>query len=280
MMTQPQIEKDQSGPSTGVKLAYVILFGSGLGMYHIVAAGEWSSILTMAAMLQTFAFALLGVQIMSSGHAVGISARALILDALALVFRLSSTTWLNGYIPVDASGDWAYQAVDICSLVICLWLLHQVLVVRKSTYQESEDSFPIVQVCSISFILAVLLHADMNDRPIFDTIWMTGLFISVFAVLPQLWLCQKAGGRVEAFTSHYIAAMAVARVLSGLFMWQAREDITSMEWVEGWNQGLYAILGAYFLHMVLLLDFGYYYVKALLKGDIVGRLQLGEDCWV
>jgi len=279
-MTLSEIEKSGSAPSAGVVAAYVTLIGSGIGMFHIVAEGEFSSILTMAAMLQTFAFALLAMQIVSSGHVVGISARALILDALALAFRLSSTTWLNGYIPVDASGDWAYQAVDVCSLVLCLWLLHQVINVQKSTYLGSEGSFPIVQVCTISFILAVLLHADMNDRPIFDTIWMTGLFISVFAVMPQLWLCQKAGGRVEAFTSHYIAAMAVSRVLSGLFMWHAREDITSMEWIEGWNHGVYAILGAHFMHIVLLGDFTYYYLKALFKGDIVGRLQLGEDCWV
>jgi len=272
--------KNTKGPSAGVMAAYGVLFMSGLGMFHIVAEGEFSSILTMAAMLQTFAFALLGMQIASSGNVVGISARALILDALALLFRLSSTTWLNGYIPVDASGDWAYQAVDVCSLVICVWLLHQVLSVQKSTYQEAEDSFPIAQACCLSLFLAVILHADMNDRPIFDTIWMTGLFISVFAVLPQLWLCQKAGGRVEAFTSHYIAAMAVSRLLSGLFMWHAREDITSVEWVEGWNHGVYAILGAHFMHIVLLGDFTYYYLKALFRGDIAGRLQLGEDCWV
>ena len=48
----------------------------------------------------------------------------------------------------------------------------------------------------------VVLHGNMNGRPIFDALWMAGLFINTIAVLPQLWLVTKTGGRVEALTSH------------------------------------------------------------------------------
>merc|ERR1719401_2485473 len=105
-------------------------------------------------MLQCLAFALLAVQTIASGSARGISARALALDALALCCRLSSTTWLNGYLPVDASGDWFYQAVDACSLMLVLWLLHQLLVVQRSSYQSEEDSFPVLPMTLVAFIFA------------------------------------------------------------------------------------------------------------------------------
>jgi len=62
--------------------------------------------------------------------------------------------------------------------------------------------------------LAALLHADEDRRVIFDTLWMAGLFVSVVAVLPQLWLITKSGGRVEALTSHYVAALALSRVMA------------------------------------------------------------------
>ena len=80
----------------------------------------------------------------------------------------------------------------------------------------------------------------MNDNPLFDTLWMTGLFTGVVAVMPQLWLIIKTGGRAEAMTSHYVAAMALSRILSGIFMWEAREDITSKPWIEGFQHGIVA----------------------------------------
>jgi len=249
-------------------------------MYHLIAAQQFSSILTMSAMLQTFAFGLLGMQITSSGHAQGISARALALDALALVCRLCSTVWLDGYLPVDASGDWAYQAIEACSLALVLWLLRQVLVVQKSTYQEREDSFPIIPVALGAILLAAVFHPDMDDMPLFDTLWMASVNISAIAVLPQLWLSARAGGRMEALTSHYIVAMALSRVFSGLFMWHARQDISCQPWIKGMNHGIWAIGFAHMLHMILLGDFTYYYIRSLAKGGISSSLDLGEAMWV
>merc|ERR1719446_1347917 len=123
-------------------------------------------------MVQTFAFALLGMQIVVAGHVRGISARALALDALALICRLSNTVFLDGYLPSDASGDWMYQAVDICSLALVLWLIYQVMVVHKHTYQEAEDSFPSIHVALWAVALAFIFHPDMDDFPLFDSLWM------------------------------------------------------------------------------------------------------------
>ena len=59
-------------------------------------------------MVQCLAVVLLGLQMISTGSASGISARALLLDALAICCRLPSTLWLNGYLPVDASADYVF----------------------------------------------------------------------------------------------------------------------------------------------------------------------------
>jgi len=264
-------------PPSQVTGAYAVGLGMTFAMYHLIAAGEFSSILTMAVMLQCLAFALLCLQTLVTGHCAGISARALGLDALALCCRLSSTTWLHGYLPVDASGDWVYQAVDFCSLALVLWLLRRLFTEQRFSYQAEEDTFPLAPMVLGSFLLAALLHADMNARPIFDTLWMAGLFVSVVAVLPQLWLIARTGGRVEALTSHYIAVLAISRALSGTFMWHARFDITCEPWIEGVNHAIWAILGAHALHMLLLGDFAYYYIRAVIKGGLGCRLELGED---
>merc|ERR1719155_388999 len=74
-------------------------------------------------MVQCLGMVLLALQMISTGSAAGISARALTLDALAICCRLSNIVWFNGYLPVDASGDFIFQAIDVCSLVILAWLL-------------------------------------------------------------------------------------------------------------------------------------------------------------
>ncbi|CAE7718334.1 kdelr1, partial [Symbiodinium sp. KB8] len=204
----------KKAPPNKVITAYGVFLTAALAVYHFIANGEFSAILTLAVIFQCLGFALLCVQVLLTGTCTGISARALALDAWALCFRLSSTLWLHGYLPVDASGDWAYQAVDVVSLVLVLWLLHSLFFEKKHSYQEEQDTFPATPVVLACLVLAAIFHADMNARPVFDTLWMAGLFISAVAVLPQLWLISKTGGKVEPLTSHYIAAMAISRALS------------------------------------------------------------------
>jgi uncharacterized protein with PQ loop repeat len=261
-------------------MTYGVFIMSAGAVWHFVADGAFSSILTMAVMVQCLGVALLALQMVSTGSASGISARALSLDALAICCKLSSTLWLNGYLPVDASGDHVFQLFDICSLAIFAWTLYQILVVNRHSYQAEEDSLPILPMTLGAFVLACLLHGNMNGRVIFDTLWMTGLFVSTIAVLPQLWLITKTGGCIEALTSHYIAAMAVSRAMSGIFMWHAHADITCVSWIGNFNHTGWAILAAHLLQMLLLGDFGYYYVKAVLKSGLNCVINTVEDCGV
>jgi hypothetical protein len=259
---------------TQVTAAYIILLVGVGTVYHFVAAGEFSVILTMAVMFQCSAVALLAMHVLSKGNAKGVSARALCLEALSFACRLSSTTWLNGYLPVDASGDMVYQAVDVCSLLMVLGLLYHVLVQWRSTDEAGMDSLPVMPMVIGSLVVAAVFHADMNSRPLFDTLWMAGLLIGVVAVLPQLWLISHNGGVIQACEGHYIALMAVSRILSGTFMWHARHDITCTPWVEGWNHAVPAILFAHAVHLLLLGDFAYYYVKSVAVKGLSASIDL------
>merc|ERR1719399_986834 len=120
----------------GVVLVYVVFVAVALLVYHWVAGGEFSAILTLSAVFQCLAFSLLGVQALSSGSVQGISAKSLTLDALALACRLSSTTWLEGYLPADQTGDYLYQAFDALSLAMVLCLLYRVLNAKRSSCEE------------------------------------------------------------------------------------------------------------------------------------------------
>jgi hypothetical protein len=256
----------------------MLFLAAAAGLYHIVAGEDtFSALFTVAEMLQCLAMLLLSAQVLSSGSAAGISARAVGLEALASCCRLSSTLWLNGYLPVDESGDYFYQCVDICTLAASLWLLHQVLIEKRSSYEAAADSFPLLPIVIGAFLLAALFHANMNSRPIFDTLWMAGLFIGSVSVMPQLWQIMHTGGRVGMLMSHNIAAMALGRLLSGVFMYLAREDVTCDQWVEGVEHAMIAVLGAHLLHLLLLADFAYLYIKAVATQGIQCEIEL--DCF-
>jgi len=254
----------QKGPPTHVTVAYTFVLLSMFGVNHCIAGGQFCVVMTFSVMFQCLAVVFLAMQSLSTNSASGISAQALVLEALSLCFRLSSTLWLNGYLPADKSGDFLFQAVDVCSLVIVIWLLHRVLVVQSSTYQASDDSLSIAPIILVSMVLAMLFHGDMNGKPLFDALWMASLFIGVAQVLPQLWLIAQKGC-VDALTSHYIAALAISRLFSGAFMWVSRNQITSKPWVDGINHASWLILVAHAFHLLLLADFGYYYGKAVVK---------------
>ena len=101
----------------------------------------------------------------------------------------------------------------------------------------------------------------------------TGLNLRIVAVVPQLGLVMQTGGKSEALVSH--AAMAVSRILSGLFMWEAKHHITCNEWIyEGFSHGIVAILTAHLLQMCVLGDFAYYYCRSIMQKGLGGSVDM------
>merc|ERR1719440_2764286 len=88
----------------GVALVYILFISLVLMVHHLLAGGELSAILTLSAIFQWLAFCLLTVQVLQTGNVSGISAKTLQLEAVSIVCRLCSTSWLNGYVPSDYTG--------------------------------------------------------------------------------------------------------------------------------------------------------------------------------
>merc|ERR1719182_711327 len=74
----------------------------------------FSSFLTLGAGFQCLGFVLLALKVQNQSGASGLSGKTLAMYALTLCFRLSSTVHLNGYLPVDQTGDWLLDALHIC----------------------------------------------------------------------------------------------------------------------------------------------------------------------
>jgi len=254
---------------------YAVFVTVAVLVYHMIAEREFSAVLTLSAIFQCLAFSLLAFQALT-GSVDGISVKSLQLDAMALACRLSSTTWLEGYLPSDQTGDYLYQTFDAFSLGMLLWLLYRVMNLQDKNADTGKDGLPAAPFALGSLVLATIFHGDLDDRPFFDTMWMCGLFVSAVAVLPQLWVMTHSHDKVPALTSHFIAMMAFSRVLSGSYMWYAHSEITCEPWFGNFQHAGYAILAAHAVHLLLLADFAYFYGKNLATKGLNSPLVLPE----
>lgn len=261
-------QKSIASSAKGTMSVYACVLAVSWWVYDFVAGGAWTSILTLSAIAHCFGLAFLCVQIHTNRSAAGISARALLLDGLAVSMRLSSTLFYHGYLPSDKSGDMVYQLSDLCALALIIHLLYNVRVRMCSTYQYDDDDMRLAPMVVGAILLGAILHGDLNDSHIFDSMWLSGLFVSVVAALPQYWMISKSCGQVKVHTAHYMAATAVDRILSGTFMWYVRPHITCIPWVGNFQHTSWAVLLAHLVHLVLLSDFAYYYASALLTQGV------------
>lgn len=276
-MTSGSITSTKGAATNATTAVYVAFVMVALLIYHWIAEGEFSAVLTVSAIFQSLAFCLLAVHSIATDSVQGISANGLKLEAFALACRLSSTTWLEGYLPADTTGDYLYQAFDALSLAMVLWLLYRAFTLQSAKNEDAGDSLAATPLGLGAFVLACLLHGDLNDRPIFDALWMCGLFAGTIAVMPQLWLMAQKQRSAPAMTSHYVAVMALSRVMSGTYMWHAHTEISCEPWIKGFNHSGYAILAAHAVHLFLLADFAYFYVKNLANRGLTAPLELPES---
>jgi len=263
-MYAQHMQPGAKGESSNMLIAWLCFLGMGAWIYHEIAEEMFTSILTLGVLAQALAFLLLYMQISASQSVAGISGRCLILHALKLCFRLSTTLWLQGYLPADASGEWIYQLGDIASLLLVLKILFSIFFEYKASYEHKDDTLDLKGMIMSAVALAIVFHPDLIDWVPFDILWTIHLYIDTVAMVPQLWMISKAGGKVKGLTAHYIAAILLSNLLTGLFWFHAIAELRGLNMV---NIAGLAINGAHLVQLLLLLDFAYFYVKACVQGQ-------------
>jgi len=263
MYAQHVMQPEAKGESSNMLMAWLCFLGIGAWVYHEIAEKKFTAILTLSAFAQALAFLLLQMQVSASRSVAGISGRALILHLVKLCCRLGTTLWLEGYLPADKSGDWIYQVCDILSVLLVLQILFSIFVKHKDSYQSQHDTLDLKNMIMGAVALAIVLHPDLIDWAPFDILWTVHLYVDAIAMVPQLWMISKAGGKVQGFTAHYIAATMLSNILCGLFWFFAVPELRERNLV---NVCGLAINGAHMVQLLLLLDFAYFYGKACLQG--------------
>jgi len=242
-----------------VVFSYFVVVTMVLVLWHLYSDRDFSFMITLAGAMQTLGFFMLLSKMNSRKSAAGVSSKTLQMYALVLLFRLNSTMVKNGYLPIDATGDWAYQALDLTSLVLVFQALYTIHKRYRDSYQAEHDSLPIWSMVLPLMLLSSVLHGDLNHDWYFDSVWTFSMYLDTVAMLPQLWLLVHKGGAVEALTSHYVAMIFFSRFLTFIFWYTGFHELAPK--TGGFNKMGFLLTGCHGLQVLLSADFMYHYFR-------------------
>lgn len=256
---------DRSGMRSSILMAYAAFGFFWFFVWGNVSSLKFSAILTGASCVQCLGFLILTVKVHGSKSVKGISSKMLEMFVLFYSTRLTSTCLKNGYIPQDKTGDYMYQVLDACSLLLVAHLLYCVHKIYAHTYQEEYDRLSLLTLVVPCLVLAWFVHGTFNKNFFFDTCWALSTNLESLVMVPQLWMMACQGGKVDTVTAHFVTAVVVSGVMTYTFWWFNFQSVVKKGTVTaGW-----AIIVAHGLKLVLCADFMYYYTLAFLDGTSV-----------
>lgn len=254
--------KENARANVFIVIVYVSLLSLKLVIWHHFSSKDFSVICTLAGIVQMGAFYLLLHKMQVNKSAIGLSSKTLQMYVLAICFRLSSTMVKNGYLPVDRSGDWVYQASDVASLLLVFQLLFFIHKRYRNSYQDDLDTMPIYKFIPACVLLGCVLHGNLNKSPFFDKMWTIGMWFDAIAMLPQLWMLTAKGGEVEALTANFVALVFASRCMTWWFWYTGYSELGPKPGTPeygGFNKVGILIMAGQSLGLMISADFMYHY---------------------
>lgn len=247
----------------------------GLALLLLVAGSfvyqdtQWSTFSTLSLYILSIATLNLLVFVVARQSVSGISMKMIGLQGTSCAIRLAGTSWLNGYVPVDSTGDGLYQVLDLSIVMMSFFIFyHGQFGWYRWTYEPAQDTFPAFAAFQVCVLLAIFFHPALNRRFLFDTMWMVSLNFDCISAWPQVWMMSKNPGQTMAFTSHFVFLLFMSRAMNFMFWWRSFPELGNgarYDWIG--NMVVFTI----FMSLVLVADFIFYYVRALGKCALSGE---------
>mmetsp|Transcript_92870 Transcript_92870/g.248472 ORF Transcript_92870/g.248472 Transcript_92870/m.248472 type:complete len:296 (-) Transcript_92870:12-899(-) len=252
-------------------MAYKLFALAVLAIWLFVQEFSLSSFITLASAVQGFAFLLLARQAGEEGSMRGISRKMLFTYALALCFRLWSTLFYLGYLPVDYSGYFVYQGTDVLTLLVVVNLLSKALQRYPSA---DEDSFWVSVPIAGALVLGWLVHPNLDNVEHADAAWMSSLWLEAAAFCPQIWMVSRAG-RCRSLTAHFVALSFASRCIVALFWLEAHPQLgVANHWTSWDSCPSCFVLAAYSCQVLVISDFMFAYLRSARRPQMDSVMEL------
>jgi len=214
---------------------------------------QWAS-----ALAEAFGLLTLGRKIKTQKSVAGISGHSFLMYCIVYAFRQVLLVPAFSWKALDA---WVTEILLSSSLVMVLEVTWSVFKTHRDTYQTDLDILHVKFLVPSCFVLACLVHPMLTlETPTYAYFWSCCLYLDVLALMPQVVMMGRSGGKVEASSCNFVAVTALSRMVD-LIAWcsEERNDL-----VDPFSRAL--IIFFHILHLLLVADFMYYYIKARCSG--------------
>lgn len=244
-------------------------------VFMFFSSGDFSFLLTLSSLLSMFSFMMVALKIETGSSASGVSLKMMESYIIIFVSRLFAIIPFEGYLPFDKSGDWLYQLCEAMCLCLCGSIVYLLRGRYANTYNPDTDSFNHHWLMLAAACLAMIFHPNLNNFLPSDICWAFALYLESVAILCQLFMFHKEG-KAAPHTSHFLAAQALAKLLSFIFWASSFSELSNP------NHYIKAFVGNWVVAMQLIQllvmgDFIYAYVRCVSKGISVSQVVVYSD---
>lgn len=185
-------------------------------VFMLVSSGDFSFLLTLSSLLSMFSFLMVALKMEIGRSCKGVSLK--MMESYLVIFfcRLCAIIPFEGYLPFDKSGDWFYQTCEALGFCLAGTIVYFCRIKYAATYDPATDTFQHLYLGVGALGLSLIFHPNLNGFLPSDIGWAFALYLESVAVLCQLFMFMKEG-RAQEHTSHFLAAQALAKLMSFIF---------------------------------------------------------------
>jgi len=178
--------------------------------------------------------------------------------------------FFSGYLPYDRTGNVVFKVQELLCTGLSGYILYLITTRFRSSYEHDLDVVKCYYLISVAFVVALVFHPNLNRSFIADFAWAFTQYLETIALLAQFKLFHKKGGDIETYTSHFVAAQAISRVLSIIFWVFTYSELNTDDRTRTVSPlpeyvG-HCFLMAQIIHLLIMADFMYYWLKAIIRG--------------
>jgi hypothetical protein len=230
---------------------------------NILAAAIEDKLAYASCIAEGFGLVSLRTKIEKQQSVTGISGMCMIMYALVYFLRLIMV------VPTQLSlifiDGWAVEALQLVSFAMVVDVVRSVFLAYRKSYQDDLDICHVKYLAPACTAIAAVMHPLFSQGHAYSICWTTYLYLDCMALMPQVVMMARGGGKVEAPVSHFVAATAMSRVVD-LSFWYYDFDLGAQGYVRGFNYSGWLIVLWHVINLAIVADFMYYYVKARVAG--------------
>ena len=144
---------------------------------------------------------------------------------ISFIWKIIFNFFYVTYLPNDDSGDWFYQLTEIISFILIIYLIYKIKF--KETSDLNFDNIKYYYFTIPCLIIAIFIHLTLNSNILTDTLWTFLMYLQTFSILPQIQLFINKKGKIENYTSHYVALCGLSTLFSLLYWFDCYNSLNS-----------------------------------------------------